>query len=142
MMAYSVTVLEIAPQFIAAAQGHAAANEVPATMLGLLSRGWDFVRKSGVKSDGINVAIYRGDGDGVAIAAGPRVIEKFEGTPAGRAAAAIHLGPYEQLGRPHRAIREWCAANGHTLEGTSWEIYGHHEDDPAKRRTDVFYLLR
>jgi hypothetical protein len=24
----------------------------------------------------------------------------------------------------------------------SWELYGHWEDDPAKLRTDVFYLLR
>ena len=52
------------------------------------------------------------------------------------------MGPYELLGQAHEAIREWCAANGHPLEGTNWEIYGHHEEDPSRQRTDVFYLLR
>jgi effector-binding domain-containing protein len=110
-------------------------------MLEVLTRAWDFVRKSGIKTDGQNVAIYRG---GV-IEAGPRVFEKFEGcvaTPSGLAAMTVHMGLYEHLDRPHAAIREWCKANGRELEGTNWEIYGHHEDDPAKRRTDVFYLLR
>jgi effector-binding domain-containing protein len=149
-MGYSVTVLEAAPQWIAAARGRAKAGAVSRTMLGLLGTAWDFVRLSGIKTDGQNVAIYRGEAGEVAIAAGPRVFEKFEGnsevacvaTPSGPAATAIHMGPYEQLGRPHAAIREWCAANGREMEGTNWEIYGHHEDDPARRRTDVFYLLR
>jgi hypothetical protein len=27
------------------------------------------------------------------------------------------------------------------MTGVDWEIYGHWDDDPAKLRTDVFYLL-
>jgi effector-binding domain-containing protein len=134
-MDYTITVLEVTPQWIAAAHGRG-------DMLEVLGRAWDFVKKSGIKTDGQSVAIYRDD----KIAAGPRVLEKFEGdcvaTPSGLAAMTIHMGPYEQLDRPHIAIREWCRANGREIEGTNWEIYGHHEDDPAKRRTDVFYLLR
>ena len=145
-MGYTVTILQVAPQWIAAARGRASKNEISQVMLGLLGKGWDFVKQSGIKNDGQNVAIYRGDADGVMIAAGPRVFEKFEGdcvaTPSGLAATTIHMGPYELLGNAHAAIREWCKANGHELEGTNWEIYGHHEEDPARRRTDVFYLLR
>ena len=141
-MGYTVTILEVAPQWIAAARGPLKQGEVPATMLGLLGRAWDFARKSGIKTDGQNVAIYRG----TTIEAGPRVLEKFDGdcvaTPSGRAAMTIHMGPYELLGNAHGAIREWCEANGHVIDGTNWEIYGHHEEDPARRRTDVFYLLR
>jgi len=139
-MGYTITVLNVAPQWIAAARGPLSTN-ISATMLGLLGQAWDFVKKSGIKTDGQNVAIYRSDG----IEAGPRVLEKFEGCvamPSGLAAMTSHMGPYEQLGRAHAAVRDWCVANGHTLEGTNWEVYGHHEEDAAKRRTDVFYLLR
>ena len=141
-----VTVQQPAPQWIAAARGPLKKHEVSGTMLGLLGRAWDFVKKSGIKTDGQNVAIYRKD----AIEVGARVFERFEGsgeiscvaTPSGFAAMTIHMGPYEHLDRPHTAIREWCKENGHELEGTNWEIYGHHEDDPSRRRTDVYYLLR
>jgi hypothetical protein len=141
-MGYTVTIIDAAPQWIAASRGTAKAGEISRTMLGLLGRSWDLVKKSGIKNDGQNVAIYRGG----MIEAGPRLLEKFEGdcvaTPSGRAAMTIHMGPYELLGNAHGAVRDWCKANGHELEGTNWEVYGHHEEDPAKRRTDVYYLLR
>lgn len=138
-MGYTVLVQEVRPQWIAAARGHR-------PMLRLLDRVWDFVKKSGLKTDGQNVAIYKGEW----IEAGARVFEKFEGsgeiscvaTPSGVAAMVVHMGLYERLGEAHDAIRERCAANGRELEGTNWEIYGHHEEDPSRRRTDVFYLLR
>ncbi len=144
-MAYSVTISTVAPQWILANRAVAKQSDVSKTMLGLLGQGWDFVKRNGIKTDGQNVAVYRGAPDGVAIEAGPRLLEKVEGsvaTPSGLAASVIHMGPYEQLGQAHKAIVDWCASNGHVLEGPNWEVYGHHEDDPAKRRTDVFYLLR
>ncbi|HEV1286024.1 MAG TPA: hypothetical protein VNU44_11950 [Bryobacteraceae bacterium] len=145
-MGYTVTVQQARPQWIAAARGAYKQGGVSATMLGLLGVAWDFIKRSGVKSDGQNVAIYRRD----CIEAGARVFEKFEGsgeiacvaTPSGEAAMVVYLGPYERLGAVHQAIRDWCAANGREMEGTNWEVYGHHEEDPARRRTDVFYLLR
>ena len=67
-------------------------------------------------------------------------------TPAGAVATAVHFGPYARLHEAHRAIREWCANHGYALAGPNWEIYGHWTDewnsDPAKIRTDVFYLLK
>jgi len=66
--------------------------------------------------------------------------------PAGTVATAVHFGPYPQLPAVHRAIRAWCAANGHATAGPNWEIYGHWVDawnnDPSQIRTDVFYLIR
>jgi effector-binding domain-containing protein len=146
-MGYTVPIQQVAPQWIAAARGSAKSREVSRTMLGLLGKAWDFVKKSGIKTDGQNVAIYYQDR---MIEAGARLFTKFEGggeiacvaTPSGIAAMVVHMGPYEKLGEAHHAIRDWCAANGRELEGTNWEVYGHHEEDPARRRTDVFYLLR
>lgn len=66
-------------------------------------------------------------------------------TPAGEAAFATHLGPYSGLGAAHRAIREWCSANGRELAGPNWEIYGHWQPEwnnrPELIRTDVYYQL-
>jgi effector-binding domain-containing protein len=140
-MGYTVILQEVRPQWIAAARGPLPDRNVGAAMLGLLGQAWDQVKRNAIKTDGQNVAIYRGR----TIEAGPRVLEPSDGsvaTPGGSAAMVVHMGPYERLGEAHRAIVEWCAANGREIEGTNWEIYGHHEEDPAKRRTDVFYLLR
>ena len=67
-------------------------------------------------------------------------------TPAGAIATSTHLGPYGRLHEAHRAVRRWCANHGYQLAGPNWEIYGHWTDewnaDPAKIRTDVFYLLK
>ena len=63
-------------------------------------------------------------------------------TPAGLVATTAHFGPYHRLGDAHDAICKGCKENGHALAGPNWEIYGHWEDDPAKLRTDVFYLLQ
>jgi effector-binding domain-containing protein len=66
-------------------------------------------------------------------------------TPAGLVASATHFGPYGGLGAAHDAIHRWCRANNHRLVGPSWEIYGHWQRewdaDPARIRTDVYYLL-
>ena len=140
--AYMVTICEVQSQWIFASRGtFAKESEISATMLGLLGEAWAAVKRDGIKTDGQNVAIYRGS----MIEAGPRVLEKREGcvaTPAGRAAMVVHMGPYERLGTVHGEIRNWCSENGHVIEGTNWEIYGHHEEDASRRRTDVFYLLR
>ncbi|MES1183382.1 MAG: GyrI-like domain-containing protein [Myxococcales bacterium] len=61
--------------------------------------------------------------------------------PACRAATALHLGPYQALPQTHMAVHDWCHANGHTMTGRNWEIYGEHHDDPAQLRTQVCYEL-
>ncbi|HEX4962175.1 MAG TPA: hypothetical protein VF173_15170 [Thermoanaerobaculia bacterium] len=53
----------------------------------------------------------------------------------------VHYGPYERLGGAHDAVRHWCAEHKLALAGPLWELYGHWEEDPAKLRTDVFYLV-
>jgi hypothetical protein len=35
----------------------------------------------------------------------------------------------------------WCRSHGRPLAGPRWEVYGHWSDNPATRRTDIFYLL-
>jgi effector-binding domain-containing protein len=101
-----------------------------------------------------NVFIYRHAGDShadgrIAVEYGVFVARPFPSrgdivctaTPAGRIAAATHIGPYDRLGLTHDAVQKWCKAAGHRLAGTDWEIYGDWNDDPARLETRVCYLL-
>jgi effector-binding domain-containing protein len=62
-------------------------------------------------------------------------------TPAGTVASTVHYGEYEVLQAAHDAVQRWCAEHARALRGPNWEVYDHWHDDPAQRRTDVFYLL-
>jgi effector-binding domain-containing protein len=63
-------------------------------------------------------------------------------TPGGEAAVVRHVGPYDRLAEAHRAIHEWVRESGRAPAGTSWEIYGDWNEDPAKLETWVMYLLQ
>jgi len=54
----------------------------------------------------------------------------------------VHRGPYSELAAAHRAVLDWCATQGKRKTGTRWEVYGPHNDDPAKVWTEVYYLLK
>ena len=62
-------------------------------------------------------------------------------TPAGLVATTAHFGPYDRMGAAHEAIHQWVRENGRKIAGPSWEVYGHWSDDPAKLRTDIFYVI-
>lgn len=112
---------------------------------------WSFIRAAGLPKPGRHVAVYL-DRHGT-VEVGAEVTEPFTGNervlcsqlPAGRVATTVHFGPYSGLVEAHAEIRQWCAAQGLQLADVSWEIYGHWDEswnsDPAKIRTDVFYLL-
>jgi hypothetical protein len=63
-------------------------------------------------------------------------------TPHGVAAMTTHHGEYGGLPRANAAILAWCREHDRVRAGPSWEVYGHWHDDPARLRTDVYYLLR
>ncbi len=112
---------------------------------------WNALRALQVAA-GRHVALYWDDE--INLEVGVEVDRPFGGdgdvvgseTPSGLAAATVHFGPYAGLHAAHDAIHEWCSRNGHTLPGPRWEIYGHWQDEwnrePARIRTDVYYLVR
>ena len=91
--------------------------------------------------------------DSGSVEVGVEVSEPFAGNdlvhffqlPAGRVATTAYFGSYRCLSEAHSGIRQWCAAHGHRLSNTRWEIYGHWDEswnaDPSKVRTDIFHLL-
>ena len=63
-------------------------------------------------------------------------------TPRGRAAVAVHRGPYNRMNEAHDAIRKWMAANRRESAGHSWDLYEDPEPDPADTETTVVYLSK
>ena len=159
MTNYQVSIQQVAEQPIAVARGRVTMKTISTAIFPLLDKVWAFVKAGGAKSNGHNILVYldRGEGTplimndpGVEIEAGAQVLAPFPDagdvvcstTPGGRVATTIHMGEYTDLVHAHRAVRQWCIDNNHPIAGTNWEVYGHHEDDPTKRRTDVYYLLK
>jgi hypothetical protein len=123
----------------------------PSQCLTALGSVYEVIRAGKVQQQGQHVMLYRPlGGDVVAVECGVQIVQKVDDmgpvvcseTPAGEVATLIHLGPYEQLRTGHGVVRDWCARHGHELAGVCWEIYGDWDQDPARRRTDIFHLLK
>jgi GyrI-like small molecule binding protein len=62
-------------------------------------------------------------------------------TPSGEVATVAHYGEYSEMAGAYAALERWCRDNGRRPAGVNWEVYGDWDDDPARRRTDVYFLL-
>jgi effector-binding domain-containing protein len=147
---YRIVVTDVTEQLVAAAKQRTTIERVSEEIGGLVSIVWDFLRKRPELRPIHNVAIYWDErGPGI-VEVGVQVRRAFEATqevvpsatPAGRVVMTSHFGRYRDLGAAHRAVRAWCKENGYQRAGPFWEVYGDWNDDPAKLRTDVYYLLR
>jgi effector-binding domain-containing protein len=148
---YEVRIDQVPMGLIAAVRGRANAENIGTTIRQLYDQLYAFVRKSRLQT-GQNVVLYGGlsTPESIPIEAGVQVSAPFDSdgtvicsaTPEGAVATCTHQGEYEKLAAAHKAIMQWCRENGHALAGPAWEIYGDWADDPAQRRTDVFYLLK
>jgi effector-binding domain-containing protein len=154
-MSFSVRVERVTSRPIAIVRRRVAPSELSKVVPEACGLVWRTVKAAEVKDAGRHVAVYRDAGDGLLdIEVGVEVGTAFpvgdevvgSDLPAGDAATVTHFGSYGRLGEAHQAIRRWCAAQGRTLAGVNWEIYGHWLDewnnDPSKIRTDIFYLLK
>lgn len=61
-------------------------------------------------------------------------------SPGGRAVRLDHHGPHMDISRSHLAIRDYFAAHGLSPSGSVVEIH-HWNDEPARRVTEIYYLL-
>jgi effector-binding domain-containing protein len=57
-------------------------------------------------------------------------------------ATTAHFGDYAKMAPAYAALEQWWTRNGRRPAGVSWEVYGDWDDDPAKVRTDIYFLLR
>ncbi len=151
-MEYDVRLEQLGSRPLAVVRRRASSQELSRVVPDACGTVWNVVRAQQVPGAGRHVALYWDDV--INLEVGVELEAPFAGhgefigsaTPAGAVATTTHFGPYDQLCGAHQAIHQWCANHGYTLAGPSWEIYGHWIDewnkDPAKIRTDVFYLLK
>jgi len=149
---YRVSLGHTAPRTIAAVRARLPVQRVKAVFREYLDQFYAAGRAGAVKLDGQNVFVYQrvpdqADSADVAFGVGTPAPFATVGNvqpvdvPSGEVAMTTHWGEYSRLGAAHEAVIEWCRTNGHRLSGTRWEVYGHWTDDPAKVRTDIYYLL-
>jgi effector-binding domain-containing protein len=146
-MDYAVRVEHVSSRPLAVVRRRASSQELSRVVPECCGTVWNVLKALQVPGAGRHVAIYWDCQ--INLEVGAEVEAPFAGhgevlgssTPAGPVATVAHFGPYNRLHDAHAAIRKWCADNGYTPAGPNWEVYGHWDDDPAKVRTDVFYLL-
>lgn len=154
-MTAAVRVENVQAQALAAGRTRTSGPTLGADILRLLDEVWPLLRGQGVRT-GHNVVVYHVDGEhydasdkSFVIEAGVQTFSQFTpsdtvrqtATPAGEAAAATHYGDFTNLAGAYGALDQWCRDTGRRSAGVNWEIYGDTDDDPAKQRTDVYYLL-
>jgi effector-binding domain-containing protein len=150
-MPKEIEVVEVESSDAAVIEARLDMADIPAKIMPLMDRVWAFIRAGGVAGHGHNIWIYRHRSDGqMDVEIGVQVAAPFVArdgvvcirTPGGRAAHAVHIGPYDQLRSAHAAVRAWCAEQGLNRAGVDWELYSDYDPDPAKNRTDVYHLLK
>ena len=151
-MDYQVTVELADPLILAAVRAVVPAGGIAAAWKPALDQVWAFLRTNQVPNSGLNVFLYHPPehpGAAMSIDFGVQLSKRFDDaghvkcveTPSGEVAQAIHIGPYDRLGAAHAAIHRWCKTNHQPTASSSWEIYGHWNNDPEKLETTVRYLL-
>lgn len=154
---YEIALCQVTPRPLAAAQARVKPQTLVPAIRPLFDAVYKYLNEAGVQERGLNVIVYWNEAgrnlleseEGLPMEAGVEVEValpqegevRASATPAGRAAGAVHVGPYDQLGKAHEAVRSWCEEQGLSLAGPNWEVYGHWNEDPQQLRTEVFYLL-
>jgi predicted transcriptional regulator YdeE len=147
-VSYQVRTELTQPRALAAVRAVTTRQRLGTDIIALLDQVWPVLREQGART-GHNVVIYRPGAGELVIDAGVEVPDGFTAggalrrvdTPAGEAAAVTHYGDYADLAGAYAALEQWCTASGRQPAGTNWEVYGDWDEDPAKRRTDVYFLL-
>ncbi len=153
-MSRAVTIQSVSPRLLAAVRRTVHIGQIGNTWRPALDQVWAFLKQNpGSRTDGHNIFLYHHPAERNApmdIDFGVEVVRRFEAsgevhvveTPAGKAASALHVGPYQRLKETHDAIHAWVAANHLKIGGHSWEIYGEPVEDESKLETRVEYLLQ
>lgn len=147
---YDVIEMPVAPRQLAGVRAHVRRGQVGREFGRHLDQVYAAARAGAVHLDGQNVFIYREcTNDQLTVDFCVGITAPFDPvgavlpleTPSGVAAMTTHQGDYGRLGEANAAILAWCRANNRRLAGPSWEVYGHWDADPAKLRTEVYYLI-
>jgi effector-binding domain-containing protein len=146
---YEITKEDVPARPIAAVRARASLAELRRQIPALVGKVYE-AADNDLTLDGQHVVVFRGTGAELDVDVGvgasgpfaPRGQVTYSETPAGTVAWTTHWGDYAQLPKAHAAVTRWCNAHECALAGPRWEVYGQWDDNPLRRRTDVYYLLK
>jgi effector-binding domain-containing protein len=144
---FQVSLVDAEPRPTAVVAAATTWQEFPALWGRLLGEVWDCLRAGGIDRGCRNIMLYLDDVPnvevGVLLSQPGRLTGRVVASalPAGTAATTVHRGPFADVGAAHDAVLGWCAAHRYRTTGIRWEIYGPHNDDPARQWTEVYWLL-
>ena len=125
-------------------------SEIPARIRKMYDVVYGWLRDAPVRQAGHNYALYdQCTPRSLRVRVGFPVSAQFADTnlvkcvqlAPGRAAHAVHVGPYADLHRTYAALHAWCSGRELTLTGESWEVYGDWTDDSSKLETELFQRI-
>lgn len=152
-MAYTITRKTLDPLpflFIRKKVGH---TEVGAALGEILPKVYGHAMKAGLPFASPPICRYADfSAAGFVIEAGMAIGKPVEGEgellagtlAGGPVAVTLHRGPYEGLGKAHRAVEAWFAEQGLQKGGEPWEVYvtdPGQVPDPEKWETEVVWPI-
>jgi effector-binding domain-containing protein len=154
-MRYQVQTRETVDQPIATVRGHSAVGDMPAFFQVAYREIFGLIGGLGVRPAGPPFSIYHDPEfkeEDVDLEVGFPVSEPVESAgrvvgrtlPGALVAAAIHAGPYDEIGPAYTAITAWIQEHGHEVAGPPREVYltDPATTAPADHRTEVVFPIR
>jgi len=149
-----IALCDVAPTPLAAVRRTTRRADLGRTIVSSLDVVYALLRARGAEGLGQNVVVYRAAtgwsaDDTLDIEVGVQTPSPIEpdgevlalASPSGRAATAIHIGPYQTIPVTNQAIRRWMTERG-LRWSVDWEVYGDWSDDAAKLATKIFFLVQ
>jgi effector-binding domain-containing protein len=144
----------LAAQHILFARLRAARHELSSAIAEGVGKVYGYAQRAGLALAGHPFTRYLSAGPGLlTIEVGFRFSEAVRGDgdveagvlEGGPAVAAVHGGPYEQLGETYAAMEHWMEQHGLEPGAAPWEYYVTDpaaHPDPAEWRTEIFWPVR
>src|SRR5262245_25318427 len=144
-------VVSVSPVLLALTQQEVPRGQIPVHIRAMFDIVYAWIREAPVRQAGHNYVLYdQCTPHSLRVRVGFPVSARFADTDrvkcvelaSGRAAHAVHVGPYADLHRTYAALEARCSERGLALAGESWEVYGDWNDDPSRLETELFLRVR
>jgi DNA-binding transcriptional MerR regulator len=124
-------------------------DQVPAYLQPAYKKVYDYLRKEGVKDDGLCLTLWHSPADVYENEDAEAVVQidrpmpgtdqvKVYEIPATQVASVVHQGDFEDFTQGHAALLEWIDANGYRIVGPYRELYiKHHKSNLSDTTTEI-----
>jgi effector-binding domain-containing protein len=143
-------IVSVSPVLLALTQEEVPRTQIPARIRAMYDIVYAWLREAPVRQAGHNYALYdRCSPQSLRVQVGFPVSARFADTELvkcvelapGRAARAVHVGPYAEMHRTYAALGAWCSRRALPVAGQSWEVYGDWTEDSSRLETEIFQRL-